>query len=191
MHLAEQGHRVFGTDPSPEFVQLAKRTLAKKEGLDCSFAVSSIEHFDSNETYDCVIASDVLEHIADDRGAIEKMASLLLPGGIIILALPCCPLLFGHYDKHVGHYRRYTKKDIRCLFHGLFKIDAIRHFGFTVFPLLCLYNKVIRKPFPIAKWTSGARKHTTATFLMKWLLTLDKSITPPFGISIIVKGTRK
>jgi SAM-dependent methyltransferase len=62
--------------------------------------------------FDAVVALNVLEHIEDDRSALEKMARLLKPGGILILEVPQGPALFDYYDAYLRHLRRYSKKDL-------------------------------------------------------------------------------
>lgn len=188
--LAGQGHRVLGIDPSPEFVRLAKDALAQQPSFDCSFAVSSIEEFGSEEAFDCIVACDILEHIKDDKRAIGKMANLVRPGGCLIMTVPCGRWLFGYYDRQLGHYRRYTTEGVKSLLDSFFEIESIRHFGFTALPALYLYNKVIRKPFPVSRWR-GVKANPISAFIMKAILNLDKNIHVPFGATLITKGTRK
>jgi hypothetical protein len=57
----------------------------------------------------------VLEHIEDDAAALKAMASVLVPGGVIVLLLPAFPSLYGPIDKNLGHYRRYSRGAIRSL----------------------------------------------------------------------------
>lgn len=61
---------------------------------------------------DSCVCLNVLEHIEDDGAAIAGMASVLAPGGVIVLILPAFPSLFGPIDKNLGHYRRYTRRSI-------------------------------------------------------------------------------
>ena len=58
---------------------------------------------------------NVLEHIADDREALDRMASILSPGGVIVLLVPAFPSLFGPIDRNLGHYRRYTRESLAKL----------------------------------------------------------------------------
>jgi len=57
---------------------------------------------------DSCVCLNVLEHIADDATALRAMASLLIPGGVIVLLVPAFPALYGPIDRNLGHYRRYT-----------------------------------------------------------------------------------
>jgi len=64
---------------------------------------------------DSVVCLNVLEHIADDRAALHQMASILCPGGVIVLLLPAFPALSGPIDRNLGHYRRYTRASLEQL----------------------------------------------------------------------------
>jgi SAM-dependent methyltransferase len=59
-----------------------------------------------------VVAINVLEHIEDDRGALRDLASLVEPGGRIVLWVPGYQQLYGDFDRAVGHVRRYTPRTL-------------------------------------------------------------------------------
>lgn len=61
---------------------------------------------------DTAIAVNVLEHIGDDRRALENLAGSVRPGGAIVLLVPGYPSLYGTYDRTVGHLRRYTPRSL-------------------------------------------------------------------------------
>jgi glycosyltransferase involved in cell wall biosynthesis len=63
--------------------------------------------------YDTVLCLNVLEHIQDDRRALKRMASLLEPGGRLVLQVPQHQSLFGEMDRALGHHRRYDQQDLR------------------------------------------------------------------------------
>jgi SAM-dependent methyltransferase len=68
----------------------------------------TIDMLDDFEPYDLVCAFEVLEHIEDDVGALERWRSRLGPGGAVLVSVPAWPDRFGPWDAAVGHYRRYT-----------------------------------------------------------------------------------
>jgi SAM-dependent methyltransferase len=55
---------------------------------------------------------NVLEHVADDRAALENMRAALKPGGVIVLLVPAFPALYGPIDRNLGHCRRYTRRSL-------------------------------------------------------------------------------
>ena len=61
--LAEAGHEVIGIDASRAYVELARQTAAALALPRCGFEVCSIEELQVSEAFDCVIATDVIEHI--------------------------------------------------------------------------------------------------------------------------------
>ncbi len=72
--------------------------------------------------YDAVASSNLLEHLDDDAGAVRRMASLLRPGGALVLFVPAHPMLYNSLDRALGHRRRYT----RCCVLRLLKEAGLR-----------------------------------------------------------------
>jgi 2-polyprenyl-3-methyl-5-hydroxy-6-metoxy-1,4-benzoquinol methylase len=62
--------------------------------------------------YDSIIALNVLEHVKDDLLALQELYKMLKNGGILIILVPCHKFLFNVIDEKIGHYRRYTKKEL-------------------------------------------------------------------------------
>ena len=67
------------------------------------------------QSFDSCVALNVLEHIADDARALAEMASLVRPGGCVILLVPAFPSLYGPTDRNLGHYRRYRPAALAAL----------------------------------------------------------------------------
>ena len=59
-----------------------------------------------DETPDTIIYVNVLEHIEDDRGELEKVYETLQPGGHCLIFVPAFMSLYGAFDAKVGHFRR-------------------------------------------------------------------------------------
>jgi SAM-dependent methyltransferase len=64
---------------------------------------------------DSCVCLNVLEHIEDDQRALAAMASILMPGGVIVLLTPAFPALYGPIDRNLGHWRRYTRASLASL----------------------------------------------------------------------------
>ena len=72
--------------------------------------------------FDRIIASEVLEHIPDDRAALTELARVLRPGGTIAVTVPawlpekiCWKLSAEYHAPFVpgGHVRIYTEDEVR------------------------------------------------------------------------------
>lgn len=70
-----------------------------------------------------IICSEVLEHIADDRLALEEILRVLQPGGALVLTVPLHSHYWGIDDEFVGHHRRYQRGALMA---------ALREIGFEV-----------------------------------------------------------
>lgn len=62
--------------------------------------------------FDAVYTSNVLEHIEDDELALREIHRSLVTNGKIGIYVPALQLLFSDLDKKVGHYRRYSKREL-------------------------------------------------------------------------------
>jgi 2-polyprenyl-3-methyl-5-hydroxy-6-metoxy-1,4-benzoquinol methylase len=187
LQLAAAGHRVLGIDPDSDYIRLARANAERAGVVNCSFAVSSIEDFQTDETFDCVVATDVLEHIADDEAAFARLVGLLAPGGTLLLTVPAGQWLFGFHDESLGHFRRYSAASLRRLLAPRCDIAALRYFGFSLIPVCLLYSKLLRKPYPVGESGDASQSPVVARALRS-LLTIDRLLPMPFGTSLIVKA---
>lgn len=65
--------------------------------------------------YDAIVMVNVIEHIADDHALVARLASMLRPGGKLLVYVPACPFAFGSLDVALGHHRRYTPDSLASL----------------------------------------------------------------------------
>lgn len=81
---------------------------------------------------DSVIALNVLEHVEDDVTALENIYELLEPGGKFIVLVPAHKFLFNCVDTSLGHFRRYTKKElIKKISRTKFRTKKVYYFNFA------------------------------------------------------------
>lgn len=188
--LASLGHTVIGIDPTPEYIDLARKFAKKKNIENCSFQVSTIEEFTGEGGFDVVIATDVLEHIEDDSFAANKLISLLSTGGLLVITVPALQALFGFHDEQIGHFRRYSKATLTRLLEkgGSVTTKYVRYFGWTLIPVCVLWSKLLRRPYPIAE--TGGSKKTIVGRILNALLFLDTHSVLPFGTSLILFGRK-
>lgn len=65
-----------------------------------------------SENFDTIMCMNVLEHIRDDSAVLNSFRGILCPGGVLICLVPQHAWLFGPADEAVGHFRRYSRKDL-------------------------------------------------------------------------------
>jgi len=80
-------------------------------------------------TFDTVIALNVIEHIKEDGRAIANCTRLLKEGGHLIVLVPAYQLLYNRFDKELGHFRRYSRKEMQRLASPHLSILRCRNFN--------------------------------------------------------------
>lgn len=123
-----------GIEPDQSSYEVARSRIEPRGG--------TVLHGDAGvipwgRTYDVVCAFEVLEHLADDAGALTRWVGHARKGGHVVLSVPEDPDRFGPSDVHVGHYRRYTEDSLRAVLADA-GLDDIRllHYGWPVGYLL-------------------------------------------------------
>ena len=64
------------------------------------------------ERPDSIIYVNVLEHIEDDIKELELIYDTLPDGGRCFIFVPALMSLYGAFDRAIGHFRRYAKREI-------------------------------------------------------------------------------
>lgn len=133
---------------------------------------------------DTVVSLNVLEHIADDAGAVASMAGLLAPGGRLVLLVPAMPALYGSLDRGLGHARRYDRRGLLRLLEGAgLALEQVFYFN-LVGTLGWWFNARVR---PVPEIPRGQ----LALFdRMVPLLRAEDRVRLPFGQSLIAVGRR-
>ncbi len=66
----------------------------------------------ADESFDCVISFQVIEHIKDDRLFVAEVARVLRPGGIFVVSTPNITMSL---TRNPWHVREYTPEELRAL----------------------------------------------------------------------------
>ncbi len=140
----------------------------------------------TSETYDVAALVNVLEHIEDDRQALQRLRSVLVPGGHLLLFVPALGVLYSELDRLVGHHRRYglsvLKERVREA--GMSVISA-RYFDMLgVIPWLLIHR--LAGSTRIRPWMASVydRLFTPAGRL------IESAINPCVGKNIILVARR-
>lgn len=186
--LISQGYsHVVGIDNSKEAIR-----LCKERGFNNVFLMDGVEpNFDS-ERFDVIIASDVLEHIQNDKRAVKGWQGILKRGGIVICFVPALRALWSKHDEDNKHYRRYTKKDLEYLFSDKgYAIIRSSYWNFALFLPILFYRFLMRL---LANKSSASQLRNDNNFLNILLLQLLRienallsiGIHFPVGVSVFV-----
>jgi SAM-dependent methyltransferase len=119
-HVPDTGSILdIGSGTAPVSPDLQRTVLAdiSEEAMrnaECaSKVVTSITamSFDA-ASFDCILCSEVLEHIQDDAKAISELRRVLKPGGVLVVTVPFQKRFWAEDDEFVGHVRRYDPGEL-------------------------------------------------------------------------------
>lgn len=69
----------------------------------------------ADAAFDLVCALDIIEHVADDDGALAELARVAAPGAALITSVPLHPSHWTAFDDFVGHHRRYESAHFEAM----------------------------------------------------------------------------
>jgi SAM-dependent methyltransferase len=194
LELLRESYDVTAIDNSEDLIAFTK-TIIEKRGFNAN--VLQLDLTESavlgENRFDTILCLDVLEHINDDRMAMENLYKILNINGTIIISVPAIKYLYGIRDKKMGHFRRYDRGElIEKLKESGFDVVDVRYWNFLgVLPFL-FSEKVLHKEL-----NEGVR-YSNRSYLSKiltnilntWFEIVENNVRFPVGLSIIVIGKK-
>ena len=182
--------RVEGLDISEHAIRwcAAKGLGPVTQGDVCNIPFSS-------ETFDLVLATDVIEHVDDDRRALAEIHRVLKRGAYAIITVPAFGALWGLEDEASHHKRRYRANDVGRLIDaaGLLCEDSF-YFNYLLFVPVFLTRTLMRFVGHAARSELEINSPSINRFLTA-LFRIDVAtaavIKPRFGISYLAVVQRK
>jgi len=147
-------------------------------------------------TFDVVIASEVLEHVWDDTGAIAELVRVLKPGGRMAVTVPtrwperiCWALDHRYHDTPGGHVRIYRQRDLEqkleaagCWLRGSHHAHALHS---PYWWLKCATGIDAVEPHRAVR-----RYHDFLAWQIReqpaWVNALERALNPVLGKSLVV-----
>ncbi len=184
--LSELGYaQVKGLDNSRDAIQFcqSKGLGQVDQGDICAMPYES-------ESFDLVLATDVIEHVDDDKQAVCEIARILKPGGLALFTVPTFKMLWGLQDEKAHHKRRYRKYEVLNLARRA-GLTPQRHyyFNYILFVPIWFARQVIR----LFKFNPDSESDVNTPLINSILTAIfrfDVYTAPllrvPFGVSALV-----
>jgi SAM-dependent methyltransferase len=146
--------------------------------------------FGSN-SFDAVVAGDILQTVADDLSALREVRRVLKDGGMLCLTVPAYPLLWGEADEVRGHRRRYTATELRRKLNNAgFEVTRVSYVVASGF-LPAVFERIGKNIFTksIDRDRQSARQPNWADSAMVLLLDVERHliryVNLPFGTRVM------
>lgn len=96
------------------------------------------------QQFDTILYIDVIEHIENSKGELQRAHDLLAPGGYLLILVPAFQFLYSEFDKTIGHHRRYDKQLLKQELPSGMELVTLRYLD-SMGMLLSLGNKWLLK----------------------------------------------
>jgi len=134
--------KLAAIEPDPEFCARLRATFP-----DHALIQGTIDDLKSDELWDVILSINVLEHIAEDERELAIYRKVLArQKGTLCLFVPARPEIYAPLDKDFGHFRRYTRPELRRkLEQAGFQILHLRYFNFIGYFTWWLNFRIMQK----------------------------------------------
>lgn len=97
--------------------------------------------------WDALVSINVLEHIEHDQEELKRFHQLLAAkGGHLCLFVPARPELYALIDRDFGHFRRYTRPELRAKLEGAgFTVERLYYYNLPGYFAWWLSFRVLRR----------------------------------------------
>ena len=144
-----------------------------------------------SNSFDAIVAGDILQLVPDDRMALRELRRVLKDGGLLCLTVPAYPFLWGEDDEARGHQRRYTASELRRKLNNCgFEISRVSYLvatGFLPSIVERIFKDLFRKSAAPRRMSEGDSRLANAAMVM--LLDCERHliryINLPFGTRVV------
>jgi 2-polyprenyl-3-methyl-5-hydroxy-6-metoxy-1,4-benzoquinol methylase len=171
-HLARMPElKIFGIDKNTwALTETAKSvaTMPDAQSKDYLFSIADITKLPfADSSFDCVICSEVMEHIPDHEKALKELDRILKPQGTLAVSVPrffteriCWFISWDYHNEEGGHIRIYKKKQLR---------EMLTRQGFKCWKIN--YKHALHSPYWWLKCLVGLKKedHPLVKYYRKFL----------------------
>lgn len=182
LHAFEEFGDMTVTDVNPEVIE-----YLQSMGLKNSRRADARKLSFEDESFDCIFAFDVIEHIDDDQAAVSEIFRVLKKNGKAFFTVPAYQWLFSGHDVALEHHRRYSGKSFKKLLKNQkFEILDFGFWNVLLFPLALVKRLLSSKKKAQIDQT---KVNSTLDKILFIVIELERSfykkkIRFPFGLTI-------
>jgi SAM-dependent methyltransferase len=181
-----RGGTVIGLDASPEAIA---------QGLDGKPVESCVAYAQSipfpSDTFDLVVALDIIEHLEDEMPALSEVRRACKSGAYFYVTVPAYQGLWSHHDEVLGHYRRYTVCEmVEKLKKAGFEICRASYLVSSILPAAAAFRALRRRFGKESKGTDLFPVPEPFNFLLSLVMRVECRLAwnarLPFGLTACV-----
>ena len=108
----------IGVDIDKDCIENAQQRFPHDQFLCADITSRRFVESAAGLAVDSVLCANVLEHIKQDRLAVEQLTKALKIGGYLLIFVPAFEFLYAPMDELAGHLRRYNTDQLQQILQG-------------------------------------------------------------------------
>jgi len=172
-------------EPSSNMFPLLEEKFSSNSNVETYDAFFEDKSHLFTNSFDSICYINVLEHIEDEKEAMQHAYNSLRPGGHLLIFVPALSFLYSDLDKKLGHFRRYSKKNlVETVSSAGFTIKKAKYFDIAgIIPWYLVF--VLLKRIPTTSSVSAYDK-----LVVPIMKRVEKILTPPVGKNLVLIGQK-
>lgn len=136
--------------------------------------------FPDGKRYDLILLMDVLEHIENDRSALEHCVKHCKDEGYLFITVPALRWLWSGHDKFLGHHRRYDLSMLKKLIDQCEGLERLRvHYFFATILPVAAPLRLAKRAFVRTPGSDMRPSHPAVNKLLFKMLSLEANRIAP------------
>src|SRR3954468_18672697 len=177
-------------EPSEMFEQLEKNVAANGNKTVIDLYNSIFEDVAEKITAskpDTIIYVNVLEHVEDDERELALIHRSLVDGGRCLIFVPAMRSLFSEFDRDIGHFRRYQKRELETKAGNAgFKVIKSQYFDFAgILPWFVKY-RLLR-----SRTMGGGAVSAYDDLVVPVMSRVESLMKPPIGKNVLMVAEKR
>ncbi|RJR28745.1 class I SAM-dependent methyltransferase [Candidatus Microgenomates bacterium] len=177
--------RVVAVDNNKQYLKKIK--ILANRGVRIGYGdIEKNIFFFKHRKFDVIVNLNVLEHVKNDNKALKNMYNLLNTKGVLLLLTPAHQVNYTVIDKGLGHFRRYSKKELSAKFESVgFRIQKAHYYNWVGAIGWFVAGRILKKKIvPINQLNLFDK-------VCAVVLHAERVVRPPFGLSVFIVGEKR
>ena len=172
-------------EPSDNMFFYLEKKFANNSKVDTINAFFEEKSYRYEDAFDSVCYVNVLEHIEDDAKTLSHAYTALHHKGHVLIFVPALSFLYSNLDKKVGHYRRYSKRElIEVVTSAGFSVKKVKYFDMAgIIPWYIAF--VLLK-----QTTTQSNVSMYDKLVVPIMKRVERVITPMIGKNLVLVGKK-
>jgi 2-polyprenyl-3-methyl-5-hydroxy-6-metoxy-1,4-benzoquinol methylase len=113
--LSKSAATVTAVEPDPVLSESLEEMVRREHLSNVTVVKGTLSELPPSQLFDSIVYADVLEHIETDGDELRAAANRLQVGGYLVVLVPAHQWLYSPFDARIGHFRRYSKQQLKGL----------------------------------------------------------------------------